>query len=918
MSKKIADFKVVKTAPIKLTEKIPQARAVWLVNRISENPEILCGKGADQNKPGGMNIDSETFVAWTKSMVAKAAFGDDLKGDAVNELKDVDYKPSSHGYGRLWSTRNTYVTLQGACKYVRHTLVSEIYDDVDIVNCFPELLRQYNEMNFPEVKTPTLNKYCRNRDTIIGACVEESKDATVDREFVKKAILVVMFGGNVIPHPKLNVNAGIHCTNYYATLNSLKLEIKKMSHAFLNSNSSSSKIIKSVVATKKSKSSSKKDNEEGAAMSLLAQCIETVIIKIAMRVYEKKMTETGDPSLLVATNCFDGFMVPKNTMTDDILASMSSEILEETGFDVKFVVKPMTEGDKTISDQEIAEIQKLIETKSLNTRYRSLMEKLSEEEESLNNPVVKVRGYDDDEETPLRLKELYIVSEETPLDFRVEKLVKHLYSANLLMYSKKTETVYVRSKNSNLWESGITSCMNTLHKDRWLHRIVNEVYDKKDGKVLCYSSNTSTIQKFHIKSSIETILPKVDTSEEEPYDRITDETRNKIFYKDGYYDLSKKTFVTIEQDPKASTFVRVGRNFLDDAKLRNEMMEQGDEHEIVKEVRDKYLSVFGFKKELQDYALKTFARAMGGDFDKQWSICLGDRNSGKGCWTHCMVTTFIGGYVTTFNTPIVKASISDPSVANREIISSHLYRARVAFSDEIAKDAVTQNSVLDGNFIKNVASGGDRVVARTMHKDEQHCRVTAMMFMNMNEVPKVRPTDALETMRQIFFPNKYEVSGKYASGLKTLIEADSNIKINFTQNTKFHIAIETLIFRNWIPRPICDKDVPEEVREQDHINFSDERKETSSLNVLFGRLFEVGDKNTDKIKSSDIYDAFKKEESKGFDIKPTKSDEMRYAAFLKNQGDVFVSKRVESNKQRFTAWFGIKYKQIQKEEEEDN
>ena len=45
---------------------------------------------------------------------------------------------------------------------------------------------------------------------------------------------------------------------------------------------------------------------------------------------------------------------------------------------------------------------------------------------------------------------------------------------------------------------------------------------------------------------------------------------------------------------------------------------------------------------------------------------------------------------------------------------------------------------------------------------------------------------------------------------------------------------------------------------------------------------------------------------------------MRYAAFLKNQGDVFVSKRVESNKQRFTAWFGIKYKQIQKEEEEDN
>ena len=50
------------------------------------------------------------------------------------------YKMTSSGFGRVYATKS--LSLGSIRKEVRHTLVKDIYVDIDIENCHPMILRQ--------------------------------------------------------------------------------------------------------------------------------------------------------------------------------------------------------------------------------------------------------------------------------------------------------------------------------------------------------------------------------------------------------------------------------------------------------------------------------------------------------------------------------------------------------------------------------------------------------------------------------------------------------------------------------------------------------------------------------------------------------------------------------------------------------
>jgi hypothetical protein len=59
------------------------------------------------------------------------------------------------------------VSLQGITRAVRHTIASEFYEDIDIENAHPTILAHVCKQVIPDLKTPYLNHYIRDRNAVI-------------------------------------------------------------------------------------------------------------------------------------------------------------------------------------------------------------------------------------------------------------------------------------------------------------------------------------------------------------------------------------------------------------------------------------------------------------------------------------------------------------------------------------------------------------------------------------------------------------------------------------------------------------------------------------------------------------------------------------------------------------------------------
>jgi hypothetical protein len=100
--------------------------------------------------------------------------------------KKVTYSRTDHGLGRLYGD----CSMQSLPRWVRHTITSNLYWDIDIVNCQPTLLGQLCQCN--GLTHAKLHFYIENRDLVLQEVMERYN---VNRDKSKNLILRIIFGG---------------------------------------------------------------------------------------------------------------------------------------------------------------------------------------------------------------------------------------------------------------------------------------------------------------------------------------------------------------------------------------------------------------------------------------------------------------------------------------------------------------------------------------------------------------------------------------------------------------------------------------------------------------------------------------------------------------------------------------------------
>lgn len=222
-----------------------------------------------------------------------------------------------------------------------------------------------------------------------------------------------------------------------------------------------------------------------------------------------------------------------------------------------------------------------------------------------------------------------------------------------------------------------------------------------------------------------------------------------LMFKDGVYEFASACFIPFASDKdirdRVRSTVRVERDFPE----RNE--------DNIAEVYKTILDPIFPDPERKAYFLRSCARGMAGHYeDKEWLTCVGDRNAGKGVIVGCFEAAF-GGYIGSFNADafMYRTNIGD-SAKERSWMLDHEFQ-RIIFSNECTNDP-SRKLKLNGNMIKTFNSGGDFMTARKNYQDERSFRVQSRMVLMINDLPPVRPADALETMVQVAFETVFKVS----------------------------------------------------------------------------------------------------------------------------------------------------------------
>jgi len=242
------------------------------------------------------------------------------KVDPTSEFIDVEvaYTHSKKSkFGRWYAS---WPSLQNCPGYIRRMCSVGIYADVDIKNCFPEILLQIAMKN--GILTPCLQEYVTNREAWANKICA---DLSISFKQVKNAVLISMHGGNY----KRATEQKSH-----STLDAFAMEVKNIGEE-LRVLPEYTQLWANAESAQKEKTGF--DNPMGTFISYLCQIQEAAIIGHVKDYFEQKGLKTG-------CIVFDGCMVFVNSPNDvssDMLCSAADYAFEKTGYRIELVVKSL-------------------------------------------------------------------------------------------------------------------------------------------------------------------------------------------------------------------------------------------------------------------------------------------------------------------------------------------------------------------------------------------------------------------------------------------------------------------------------------------------------------------------------------------------------------------------------------------------
>jgi hypothetical protein len=236
-------------------------------------------------------------------------------------------------------------------------------------------------------------------------------------------------------------------------------------------------------------------------------------------------------------------------------------------------------------------------------------------------------------------------------------------------------------------------------------------------------------------------------------DQVMEQSRGKIYFLNGHFDLSRAdrldrcTPILQSLDHVAMTFVRIQR-------LCPNLDQVVGSSRLDKALVD----TFGSLERLTNWQ-QHVARAMGGHYeDKAWVVDCGPRNCGKGVLMELVKATF-GNYVReTSGNNLIMESKHTHEDAKKYMFLRDLMSARIVFTSELKYGPEVK---LDGNLIKKLASGGDKIEVRGIYEKPVQMTAQFRMFMTLNDMPDVSPPDALMTMTRFDHQSQFIAVEEY-------------------------------------------------------------------------------------------------------------------------------------------------------------
>lgn len=280
-----------------------------------------------------------------------------------------------------------------------------------------------------------------------------------------------------------------------------------------------------------------------------------------------------------------------------------------------------------------------------------------------------------------------------------------------------------------------------------------EHFQHHDNELIAYNVKTGLWEENpkKVKSIIYALCPceKTDTLIDRLYKMINFEVMNDV-EKDDWFDkvensslgkiLLKNGYVYTDEN-----IVRFEEGFNPSILFRNRVLfnvptdDNQFDLEIIGSIKKRFFTnTLG--EEIGNYFIELLARGLFGEVMKKIVFCLGNSNTGKSTLVKAFQESF-GNLIGSFNGETLAKSNTSQEEAQILRPFALVKDKRLIFSNELKTSAS-----LDGNAIKKISSGGDRLVARVMGGNEVPFNPHFLALIMANDISDISNyDDALET-----------------------------------------------------------------------------------------------------------------------------------------------------------------------------
>jgi len=600
----------------------------------------------------------------------------------------VSYKRKCN-FGRVYPIGS--IGLCSLRREIRHSITNNIYMDIDIQNCHPEIL--YQTLLYYNVKNiDLLGDYVINRDKYLNDVMEFYN---VKRDSAKALFISLLYGSSFnewIQIEKVENNKTIQ-------LEIIQNIVKSRIHILHTIKKHNIDLVDYINNNKLEKNNSLYYNEM-SIVSLWCQELEFRILETLINYcIEKRYINKNTKNAVL---CFDGFMILKEKFKITMLEEFNNIIKNKFGLDLKFTIKEMNQGYTFVNNDN-------------NNNDNNNNDNNNDNDEGIQILTIKQQ----DKEFFKNIKNMG-QKQMADIFYNIKK-DKYFFSSNSGWWKLNKYNIF-ENTNKQLPENFLIDISKTLTD--YLIPIRNRMIPTDEH----YCDNSKEINKIlkslngsgNIKGIID-FLQNLFT--DSTIDDKIDKNTNLIAFTNKLFDLEIKAF----RDILPSDYIKTNTGY--EYKPSNPSNRQELYEDFI-------MSVFG-TEEGTKYCLSIRGESLFGNKNNNVYMEIGRGGNGKSIINSTLMANALGGYcgqadndfITNFKNRGYNESLADAK-NNRILIISE-----PTDSDEFGRE-----SSLNVSFLKLI-TGGDLI--KTSKKGAQSIEYKANFtpFIQCNTLPNIKKLD---------------------------------------------------------------------------------------------------------------------------------------------------------------------------------